>query len=112
MTTSINVIVHISIFLILTVACLTMTTKTEETPGTNGSDDEELDELIETVSGITSILIIMGIIILALVICHIIIVIRNCISYALLPTYLEDNCLCKTVMMLHPKYKQDPSSDP
>ena len=84
--------------------------KTEEVTDRNVIDSDNQESEARS-SGITLFFVILGIVVLALLVCHIIIVVRNCISYAVLPTYLEDNCLCQKVMMLHPRYNQDPSSD-
>ena len=85
--------------------------KSEEDADRNEIDSDNEDKSESRSSGITLFFVILGIVVLVLLVCHIIIVVRNCISYAVLPTYLEDNCLCQKIMMLHPRYNQDPNSD-
>ena len=106
-----NEIFYIVIIFVMIITSSLSKAESEEATDRNEIDGDNQDKSETRSSGITLFFVILGIVVLALLVCHIIIVVRNCISYAVLPTYLEDNCLCQKVMMLHPRYDQDPSSD-
>ena len=104
-------LISITILILFFFINSSLQTKSEETIDGTEEKNNTVDENKEKYSGIVLVLIIIGVTLGAMLLCHVVIIVRNCVSYALLPVYLEDNCLCKKVMKLHPKYVQDTMGD-